>query len=61
MKTKDVYSAAIKKYGKISQLIMCMEEMSELIKELSKSFPRVSGAQTIPARSLRKWPTLRSC
>ena len=39
MKTKDVYSAAIKKYGKISQLIMCMEEMSELIKELSKKQP----------------------
>ena len=47
MKTKDVYSAAIKKYGKISQLIMCMEEMSELIKELSTSIRGADNSSAI--------------
>lgn len=35
---KDIYSMAIEKYGKTSQCIIAMEEMSELIKELSKNY-----------------------
>lgn len=37
MRPRDIYSAAVKKYGKEHQLIMCMEEMAELTKELSKN------------------------
>lgn len=35
---KDIYRMAIEKYGKTSQCIIAMEEMSELIKELSKNY-----------------------
>lgn len=35
---RNTYQAAVDTYGKSSQLIMAMEEMSELIKELSKHF-----------------------
>lgn len=35
--TRDVYSEAVRIYGKHSQLIMSMEEMAELSKELSKN------------------------
>lgn len=34
---RDTYNEAVKAYGKQSQLIMAMEEMAELTKELSKS------------------------
>lgn len=34
---RDTYAAAVKMYGKTSQLVMTMEEMSELTKELSKN------------------------
>lgn len=47
MKTGDLYVAAVKKYGKISQLIMCMEEMAELTKEISKSIRGVDNSSAI--------------
>lgn len=47
MKTGDLYAAAVKKYGKISQLIMCMEEMAELTKEISKSIGGVDNSSAI--------------
>ena len=34
---RDTYTAAVAAYGKHSQLIMAMEEMAELTKELSKN------------------------
>lgn len=34
---RDTYSEAVRTYGKQSQLIMAMEEMAELTKELSKN------------------------
>ena len=37
MRTRDIYTAAVKKYGKEHQLVLCMEEMAELTKELSKN------------------------
>lgn len=47
MKTGDLYAAAVKKYGKLSQLIMCMEEMAELTKEISKSIRGVDNSSAI--------------
>ena len=47
MKTDDLYAAAVKKYGKLSQLIMCMEEMAELTKELSKSIRGADNSAAI--------------
>lgn len=47
METGDLYVAAVKKYGKISQLIMCMEEMAELTKEISKSIRGVDNSSAI--------------
>ena len=47
MKTGDLYAAAVKKYGKLSQLIMCMEEMAELTKELSKSIRGADNSDAI--------------
>ena len=37
LKTRDIYTAAVKKCGKEHQLVLCMEEMAELTKELSKN------------------------
>ena len=37
MRTRDIYGAAVKKCGREPQLIICMEEMAELTKELSKN------------------------
>ena len=37
MRTRDIYTAAVKKFGKEHQLVLCMEEMAELTKELSKN------------------------
>ena len=37
MRTRDIYTAAVKKFGKEHQLVLCMEEMAELKKELSKN------------------------
>ena len=37
MSTRDIYTAAVKKYGREPQLTICMEEMAELTKELSKN------------------------
>ena len=37
MKTRNIYTAAVKKCGKELQLVLCMEEMAELTKELSKN------------------------
>jgi len=47
LKTGDLYAAAVKKYGKLSQLIMCMEEMAELTKELSKSIRGADNSAAI--------------
>ena len=51
MKTRDIYTAAVKKCGKEHQLVLCMEEMAELTKELSKN---MRGFQ-------RKWLMWKSC
>lgn len=45
---RDTYTAAVEAYGKHSQLIVAMEEMAELTKELSKN---IRGAQNITAIS----------
>lgn len=37
MRTRDIYTTAVKKFGKEHQLVLCMEEMAELTKELSKN------------------------
>ena len=37
MRTRDIYTAAVKKFGKERQLVLCMEEMAEFTKELSKN------------------------
>lgn len=37
MSTRDIYTTAFKKFGKEHQLVLCMEEMAELTKELSKN------------------------
>ncbi len=36
-KPRDIYTAAVKAKGKEHQLIVCMEEMAELTKELTKN------------------------
>jgi len=33
----DIYTAVIERYGKTHQLVICMEEMSELTKEITKN------------------------
>jgi len=48
MRPRDIYSAAVKKYGKDPQLIICMEEMAELTKELSKN---IRGAKNVTSIS----------
>lgn len=45
---RNTYSAAVRIYGKQSQLIMAMEEMSELTKELSKN---IRGENNVSAIS----------
>lgn len=45
---RDTYAAAVEVYGKHSQLIMAMEEMAELTKELSKN---IRGERNITAIS----------
>lgn len=45
---RDTYSEAVHTYGKQSQLIMAMEEMAELTKELSKN---IRGAKNTEAVS----------
>lgn len=45
---RDTYSEAVRTYGKQSQLIMAMEEMAELTKELSKS---IRGEKNVSAIS----------
>ena len=44
---RDTYRAAVEAYGKTSQLIMAMEEMSELTKELSKNMRGQSNVSAI--------------
>lgn len=44
----DTYAVAVSVYGKQSQLIMAMEEMAELTKELSKN---IRGTRNVPAIS----------
>lgn len=43
----DTYSEAVGAYGKQSQLVIAMEEMSELIKELSKSLRGADNAEAL--------------
>lgn len=43
----DTYAAAVEAYGKNSQLIMAMEEMAELTKELSKNIRGDKNASAI--------------
>ena len=43
---RDTYAEAVRVYGKQSQLVMAMEEMSELTKELSKN---LRGANNVDA------------
>lgn len=45
---RDTYSEAVRAYGKQSQLVMAMEEMAELTKELSKN---IRGASNVSAIS----------
>lgn len=45
---RDTYSEAVRAYGKQSQLVMAMEEMSELTKELSKN---IRGEKNVSAIS----------
>lgn len=45
---RDTYAAAVSTYGKHSQLIMAMEEMAELTKELSKN---IRGGKNVTAIS----------
>lgn len=46
MKKEELYDLAIEKYGANMQKVVCMEEMSELVKELSKD---IRGAGNIKA------------
>lgn len=57
MKTRDIYTAAVKKCGKEHQLVLCMEEMAELTKELSKN---MKALRTQPIFQ-RKWLMWKSC
>lgn len=45
---RDTYNEAVRIYGKQSQLVMAMEEMSELTKELSKN---IRGEKNVSAIS----------
>ncbi len=45
---RNTYSEAVRTYGKQSQLVMAMEEMSELTKELSKN---IRGEKNVSAIS----------
>ena len=45
---RDTYSEAVRTYGKQPQLVMAMEEMSELTKELSKN---IRGEKNVSAIS----------
>lgn len=44
---KDILRAAIAKYGKQSQMLMVLEEMSELQKEICKAFRGNDNAEEI--------------
>lgn len=44
---RDTYSEAVRTYGKQSQLIMAMEEMAELTKELSKNIRSAKNTSAI--------------
>ena len=43
----DTYAEAVMAYGKQSQLVMAMEEMSELTKELSKNLRGADNAKAL--------------
>ena len=43
----DTYAEAVRAYGKQSQLVMAMEEMSELTKELSKNLRGADNAKAL--------------
>lgn len=45
--TRDTYGEAVRIYGKHSQLIMSMEEMAELSKELSKNIRGEHNAEAL--------------
>ena len=43
----DTYAEAVRTYGKQSQLVMAMEEMSELTKELSKNLRGANNSKAL--------------
>ena len=43
----DTYAEAVRAYGKQSQLVMAMEEMSELTKELSKNLRGADNSKAL--------------
>lgn len=47
MTEQEIYKAAIDKYGKNQQMMMCIEEMSELAKELCKNIRGRSNEENI--------------
>lgn len=60
--TRDTYSEAVRIYGKHSQLIMSMEEMAELSKELSKNIRGEHNADALAeemTHSMRKGKSMK--
>lgn len=47
MKEQEIYKNAIEKYGANHQMMMCIEEMSELTKELCKNMRGKNNRENI--------------
>lgn len=47
LRTKNIYSSALNKFGRTTQLIVSIEEMSELQKELCKLFRGIGNMNNI--------------
>ena len=55
MKTRDIYTAAVKKCGKEHQLVLCMEEMADveiMLEQLRIIYGNRSEVDTIKAKKL---------
>ena len=55
MKTRDIYTAAVKKCGKEHQLVLCMEEMADveiMLEQLRIIYGNRSEIDTIKAEKL---------
>lgn len=55
MKTRDIYTAAVKKCGKEHQLVLCMEEMADveiMLEQLRIIYGNRSEVDTIKAEKL---------